>query len=65
MEQLFFVEPGRVEWRDIPSPRLADNQDALVRPVAVATRDLDTALVHGAAPFPAPSHSVTRGWVRS
>jgi len=54
MEQLFFVEQGRVEWRDIPSPRLADNKDALVRPVAVATCDLDTALVHGAAPFPGP-----------
>src|SRR5579862_5645610 len=54
MEQLFFVQQGRVEWRDIPSPRLADNKDALVRPVAVATCDLDTALVHGAAPFPGP-----------
>jgi threonine dehydrogenase-like Zn-dependent dehydrogenase len=54
MEQLFFIEPGRVEWRDIPSPKLADDKDALVRPVAVATCDLDTALVHGAAPFAGP-----------
>src|SRR5207302_1009864 len=44
----------RVEWRDVPRPRLVDDQDALVRPVAVATCDLDTGLVHGLAPFPGP-----------
>jgi threonine dehydrogenase-like Zn-dependent dehydrogenase len=54
MEQLFFIEPGRVEWRDVPRPELADAEDALVRPLAVATCDLDTGLVQGLAPFPGP-----------
>ena len=54
MEQLFFIEPGHVEWRDIPEPELLDGLDALVRPIAVATCDLDTAVVHGHAPFPGP-----------
>jgi Alcohol dehydrogenase GroES-like domain len=54
MRQLFFVKPGRVEWREVPRPVLADPEDALVRPLVVATCDLDTALVRGAAPFPGP-----------
>ncbi len=51
MEQLFFIEAGRVEWRDIPQPELIDGYDALV---TVATCDLDTSLIHGQAPFPGP-----------
>lgn len=54
MEQLFFIERSRVEWRDIPRPELADGEDALVRPVAVATCDVDTGLIHGRVPFPGP-----------
>ena len=54
MEQLFFVESGRVEWRDVPRPELTDGQDALVRPIAVATCDIDTGLIHGNVPFPGP-----------
>jgi threonine dehydrogenase-like Zn-dependent dehydrogenase len=54
VEQLFFVEPSRVEWRDIAVPRILDPEDALVHPLAVATCDLDTALVYGEAPFPGP-----------
>ena len=54
MQQLFFIEPGRVEWRDIPPPELIDPEDALVRPVAVATCDLDTGLLHGQVPFAGP-----------
>jgi len=54
VEQLFFVEAGRVEWRDGPAPELRTSRDALVRPVAVATCDLDTGLVFGQVPFPGP-----------
>jgi alcohol dehydrogenase len=54
MEQLFYIEPRRVEWRDIPQPKLADAQDALVRPITVATCDIDTGLIHGLVPFPGP-----------
>jgi alcohol dehydrogenase len=54
MQQLFFVEPGRVEWREVPRPQLVDAEDVLVSPVAVATCDLDTGLIQGRAPFPGP-----------
>ncbi len=54
MRQLNYLGPGHVEWREAPDPRLLDGTDALVRPVAVATCDLDTALLAGAAPFPGP-----------
>ena len=54
MEQLFFVEAGRVEWRDIAQPEIVDEQDALVRPIAVATCDLDTGQIFGRTPFPGP-----------
>ena len=54
MDQLTFVRPGLLEWRDVAAPGLAADDDLLVRPVAVATCDLDTAIVHGLAPLPGP-----------
>lgn len=40
MRQLAYVEPGRVEWQDAPSPSI-DAGGVLVRPLAVARCDLD------------------------
>jgi threonine dehydrogenase-like Zn-dependent dehydrogenase len=54
MNQLCFLGPHRVEWREAPDPQLLCPSDALVRPVAVATCDLDTALLRGDAPFEGP-----------
>jgi len=54
MEQLVYTGPGRLEWRDAEPPRLSSDRAALVRPVAVATCDLDAAIVSGASPFPPP-----------
>lgn len=54
MRQLFYLGPGRVEWREGADPQLCDNTDALVRPIAVATCDLNTALLRGDAPFEGP-----------
>jgi alcohol dehydrogenase len=54
MQQLFFNEPGVVEWREVAPPELLDGEDALVRPLAVATCDIDTGLVHGRVPFQGP-----------
>lgn len=54
MRQLVFVKPGLLEWREVPAPRLGGPGEALVRPVAVAACDLDTALVSGRAPFRGP-----------
>jgi threonine dehydrogenase-like Zn-dependent dehydrogenase len=54
MQELTYVEPERVEWREVPEPVLRGAGEALVRPLAVATCDLDAAIVHGQAPFPGP-----------
>jgi alcohol dehydrogenase len=57
MRQLDFIGPGQVEWRDVPEPKLQGDGEALVRPVAVATCDLDVGLLRGKmtlfeGPFP-------------
>ncbi len=56
MRALHFIAPGRLEWRDVPDPRLVDPGDALVRPIAVALCDADIAGLRGefpvAGPFP-------------
>jgi threonine dehydrogenase-like Zn-dependent dehydrogenase len=43
-----------LEFRPAETPRIEGDREALVRPVAVATCDLDWAMVVGATPFPAP-----------
>lgn len=53
MQQLFFLEPGKFQWQEVPEPAPAPS-GALVRPTAVALCDLDSALIYGAAPIPGP-----------
>jgi len=54
MQELTFVGPGQIEWREVPAPALEGDVEALVRPIAVATCDLDAVIVRGLTPFPAP-----------
>ena len=54
MQQLMFLGAGRLEWQEVQAPELLGADDALVRPIAVATCDLDAALVSGRAPLPGP-----------
>ena len=54
MQELNFIEAGRLEWREVAEPRLEGDGEALVRPVAVATCDLDKILVRGLAPAEGP-----------
>ena len=54
MRQATFIEPARVEWWDVDAPQLKGPGEALVRPLAVSTCDLDTAILAGAAPLPGP-----------
>jgi len=54
VRQLFYLGHGHVDWREVADPKLCDNTDALVRPIAVATCDLDTALLRGDTPFEGP-----------
>jgi threonine dehydrogenase-like Zn-dependent dehydrogenase len=54
MRELNFVEAGRFEWRDAADPALEGDGQALVRPLAVATCDLDTGVIAGRFPIPGP-----------
>jgi threonine dehydrogenase-like Zn-dependent dehydrogenase len=54
VEQLMLAEPGRAQWAEVPEPTLTGDVDALVRPVAVATCDLDTWINAGRFPMPLP-----------
>jgi len=54
MRQLNYVGPRTLEWREAPAPELISDAAALVRPVAVATCDLDALIVQGSSPFPPP-----------
>jgi alcohol dehydrogenase len=50
VKQLTFAEAGRLEWREVSEPRIEGDGEAIVRPLAVATCDLDLAFVRGVAP---------------
>jgi threonine dehydrogenase-like Zn-dependent dehydrogenase len=50
VKALFFSLAGGLEWRDAPAPALEEPSDALVRPIAVSTCDLDQAIIHRPVP---------------
>lgn len=52
MDQLTRPAPNVLEWRDVPEPDLAGPLQALVRPIAVATCDLDLPIATGVTPIP-------------
>lgn len=54
MRQLTLTGPKTLEWLTVPEPDLQDDGQALVRPLAVATCDLDQPMILGRAPFPTP-----------
>jgi alcohol dehydrogenase len=54
VQQLTYTAPDRLEWREVEEPRLDSDRAALVRPLAVATCDLDALIIAGESPFPAP-----------
>ena len=54
MRALTFVEKGNLEWRDAPDSKLEGDGEALVKPIAVATCDLDLLIVRGMVPFEEP-----------
>jgi alcohol dehydrogenase len=54
MEQITYVAPGQVEIREAEAPQLRASGEAIVRPIAVGTCDLDAALVRGATPWQGP-----------
>lgn len=54
MRQLTCIGPGKLEWQDVPAPRLQGDGEALVRPLAVARCDIDRLLIAGAIPQRGP-----------
>src|SRR5207302_9867465 len=54
MLALTYTAPGQLEWRETPQPSLSSDRAALVRPVAVATCDLDALIISGQSPFAPP-----------
>jgi alcohol dehydrogenase len=54
VRQLTFKGPGQLEWEEVAAPPLTGEGDAIVRPVAVATCDLDTWVIGGRVPLPGP-----------
>jgi alcohol dehydrogenase len=54
MRQLTCLCPGKLEWRDVPEPKLMGDLEALVRPLAVARCDIDRHLTSGLFPLKGP-----------
>lgn len=54
MRQLTCIEAGKIEWRDVPEPRIRNDGDAIVRPLAVARCDIDLFLAGGFFPLRGP-----------
>ncbi|WP_051342349.1 zinc-dependent alcohol dehydrogenase [Pseudonocardia spinosispora] len=51
MRQLMYLEPGRCEWSTVEAPTLTEPGQALVRPLTVATCDLDVAVLRSKVPL--------------
>jgi alcohol dehydrogenase len=56
MRALRVAPGGRIEWRSAPAPPPPGPKEAIVHPIAVATCDLDRAILLGRTPFPMPFH---------
>jgi len=54
VRELAFIGKGHLEWREANEPRLQGGGEALVRPLAVATCDIDRLVVAGLVPVADP-----------
>ncbi|HTA35971.1 MAG TPA: alcohol dehydrogenase catalytic domain-containing protein [Solirubrobacteraceae bacterium] len=54
MQQLTYTAPHKLQWREAAEPKLDSDAAALVRPLAVATCDLDALIIAGESPFQPP-----------
>jgi len=54
MRQLTYVGGNTIEWWDVAEPRLQDDRDALVQPLAVTRCDLDLIIAGGKSGLPGP-----------
>ncbi|PKQ06777.1 MAG: alcohol dehydrogenase [Alphaproteobacteria bacterium HGW-Alphaproteobacteria-11] len=54
MQSLIYTAPGKLEWQERPALALAGDLEAIVRPIASTTCDLDRRILAGATPFAPP-----------
>jgi alcohol dehydrogenase len=54
MRALTYVGPHELQWLETAAPRIESDAAALLRPLAVATCDLDALIIAGRSPFPPP-----------
>lgn len=54
MQQLTCIDAQKLEWRDVPEPRIEGDGEALIRPLAVARCDIDRFLTSGLFPLRGP-----------
>src|SRR5262245_57192067 len=54
MRSLVLEDSRRLSWQDAPEPQRRHEREAVVRPLAVATCDLDWPMIFGQTPFPFP-----------
>jgi alcohol dehydrogenase len=50
VKALYYASDAGLEWRDDPAPTIQAPTDALVRPIAVSTCDVDQAIIHRSVP---------------
>ena len=50
IQTLTFVQPNLLEWRERKTPVIVDATDAIVRPIAASTCDVDQKIVRGGTP---------------
>lgn len=51
MKSLMFVQPGELRFDEVERPFIVEPSDALVRPLAATTCDLDHHVIAGKTPF--------------
>ena len=51
MRSLVLEGTGRLAWHEVPDPQRRHDREAIVRPLAVATCDLDQPMIFGQTPF--------------
>jgi len=51
MQQVVFIAPGKLEWREVAAPKVQGPREAIVRPIVVGRCDLDTLYVTGRMPL--------------
>jgi threonine dehydrogenase-like Zn-dependent dehydrogenase len=56
MRSLVLEDARRLGWREVPAPERRHEREAIVRPLAVATCDLDQPMIFGETPFQFPMH---------